>query len=407
MKGKQKRVALIGLPVLQAVNNLTNAAIAKYAEETNRWRFVFSAEASVEAFQFLRRLDCDGALVRILSPAMRREAMRIRCPLVNVSSWLDAPGVPTIRHDFAAIGRLAAEHLLEKGYRRIGCVLVAGGAYIQSRYHAAAETLRARGVRPLLFHLRTTQPLNPQPLTPEERQRFINWVKGFQPPAGLVLMDDWDAPALMECCIEAGLHIPRDIVMISTGIHSEMVPLFKVPLSAAQEDQERQAFLAIQYLDELMAGKKLARPIVEIPPAGVVERTSTATLAIEDREVAQAVEFIRAHGFEPVNVADVAGKVRISRVTLERRFLQVTGQTMHKYLTAHRIQRAQELLSARPAMSLQNIARQCGFADRRRLNLVFRQIMGRSPAAWHKHPSAGPGKSKPRSTDVIPPKTPG
>lgn len=384
MRGKQKRVALIGLPVLQSVNNLTNAAIARYAEETNKWRFVFSAEASVEAFRFLRRLDCDGAIVRILSAAMKREAIKVRFPLVNVSSWIENPGVPTVRHDYTAIGRLAADHLLEKGYRRIGCVLVAGGFYIQLRYQSVLATLRAHGVNPVLFNLHTTQPLNPQPLPAEERARFIAWVRGLQPPAGLVLMDDWDAPELMECCFEAGLHIPRDLVVISTGVHSEMFPQFSVPLSAAHENQEKQAFLAIQCLDNLMAGKNIAHPVIEVPPTGVVERASTATLAIEDREVAHAVEFIRAHGLEPVNVGDVVSKVQVSRITLERRFRQIIGKTMHEYLTDQRIRRAQELLCASPSLSLQAISKQCGFPDRRRLNQVFKHVVGKSPADWQK-----------------------
>jgi hypothetical protein len=74
VKPKQKRIALIGLPVFQSVNNLSSAAGARHAEETGCWRFVFSAEASVAAFKFLRTLDCDGAILRVTSDAMRREA---------------------------------------------------------------------------------------------------------------------------------------------------------------------------------------------------------------------------------------------------------------------------------------------------------------------------------------------
>jgi len=391
VKPRQKRIALIGLPVFQSVNNLSSVAVARHAEETGRWRFVFSAEASVAAFKFLRTLDCDGAIVRITSEAMRREAKKIKFPLVNISSWLADSGVPTVRHDYQAIGRLAAEHLLEKGFRRFGCVIVPGGHFIQERCTSILETIRAKGCTPQLFHLRTTQPLQVQPIGAEERRRFVDWVRALQPPAALILLDDWDAPTLMAACREAGFEIPRDLVMITTGCHSEVLSLCPVPLSAAQENQELLGRLAVACLDDLMSGKRLNEFTVNVPPLGVVERASTATMAIEDREVAHAVEFIRAHGYEPINVSDVLSRVNISRVTLERRFRAVTGQTPHAYLILHRVRRAQELLLQNPTPSLQVVSKQCGLPDRRRLNQVFRRATGKSPAAWRawalKHPA--------------------
>ena len=392
MKPRQKRIALIGLPVFQSVNNLSSVAVARHAEETGRWRFVFSAEASVAAFKFLRTLDCDGAIVRITSEAMRREAKKIKFPLVNISSWLADSGVPTVRHDYQAIGRLAAEHLLEKGFRRFGCVIVPGGHFIQERCTSILETIRARGCQPQLFHLRTTQPLEARPIGAEERRRFVDWVRALQPPAALILLDDWDAPALMAACREAGFEIPRDLVMITTGCHSEVLPLCPVPLSAAQENQELLGRLAVACLDDLMSGKRLNEFTVNVPPLGVVERASTATMAIEDREVAHAVEFIRAHGYEPINVSDVLSRVNISRVTLERRFRQVTGETPHCYLIQHRVRRAQELLLQEPPPSLQVVARDCGVPDRRRLNQVFRRVTGKSPALWRKAALKNSGK---------------
>lgn len=386
MKPKKKRIALIGLPILQSVNSLSNAAIARHAEESGNWRFVFSAEASVEAFRFLNTLDCDGAIVRIMNTAMLREALKTHFPIVNVSSWLQKPGVPTVRHDYDACGRLAAEHLLEKGYRRFGCVVVPGGWFIEQRHNAFVRAIEAHGGTIDTFHLKSTMPEVIEPLPAAERQRFIDWVRTLKRPAGLALLDDWDAPVLQELCREAGCEVPRDLVMITTGCHSEVLPLCSVPLSAVQEDQELQARFAVSCLDVLMEDKQPRETMINVPPLGVVERASTATMAIADREVAHAVEFIRGHGFEPINVSDVSGRVEVSRVTLERRFRQVMGVTMHDYLTQLRVRRAKELLVAQPPQSLQAIAQQCGLADRRRLNQVFLSVVGEVPAAWQQRP---------------------
>jgi len=59
----------------------------------------------------------------------------------------------------------------------------------------------------------------------------------------------------------------------------------------------------------------------------VVERLSTETLAIEDRQVSRALQFIRDHACDPVTVADVLKAVPMARRTLERRFNQALGRS--------------------------------------------------------------------------------
>jgi LacI family transcriptional regulator len=313
---------------------------------------------------------------------MLREAKHIQFPLVNISSWLEQPGVPTVRHDYAAVGDLAAAHLLEKGFRRFGCVVVPGGWFLKARRRAACERLESQGCQVSTFTLKTTQPLSAEPIAAAERERFGAWVRTLEPPAGLILTDDWDAPTLMQVCHEVGMQIPRDLVMITTGCHSEVLPLCPVPLTVVQEDQETQARVAAACLDQLMAGGYPSETIIDIPPVGIIERESTATMAIEDREVAHTVEFIRAHGCDMINIADVCARVHVARVTLERRFRQVMEQSLHDYLIQQRINRAQELLSSPGPVNLQRIALQCGFSDRRHLNQVFTRLTGKTPAAW-------------------------
>ena len=394
MKNNLRRIAVVGLPMLQSVSNLGSVAIANYAERKGNWRFVLGTEATVEAFQFLQTVDCDGAIVRILSPAMKREAMKVRVPLINVSSWLEEPGVPTVRHDYEICGKLAAEHLLGKGFRRFGCVMVPGGC-IPKRAKMFLATLAAHGLEAGVFHLDNPRPFLREAITAAERKRFIEWVRGLPPPAALALMDDWDAPALMQACQEAGREIPRDLVVISVGIHSETLARCPVPLTAVQEDHEAQMKAVVENLELLMSGRRMASPLVEVPPLGVMERASTATLAIENRTVARIVEYIRGHLREPINVATVADKMGLSRATLDRRFQEATGKTPHDYLVEQRIQAAKDLLQADPPASLKHIAQACGFTNRRRLNLVFKQVTGDLPAQWRARAARADGRSRP------------
>jgi LacI family transcriptional regulator len=381
-KSKPKRIALLGMPILQEVGNLLNVALARHAVHVGNWKFVINGEDSVANFKHLRSLDCDGALVRVTSPATRREVRKTPFPVVNISSWLEDPGVPTVRTDWHRLGKLGAEHLLEKGFRQFGCVIVPGGWYIQQRFSAFAETVRAQGCELSLFHLLTTQPEVSLPITRKEQRRFMDWVRRLRPPAALLLTDDWDAPTLMDACRQAGQEIPRDLVVLSLGIHSEVMAQCHPALSGAQENLEMQGQIAINLLENLMTGKEPPLAPINVPPLEVRERASTATMAIGDRKVAHAVEFIRAHGFEPIKVGDVVQHSQISRGTLERRFKQVTGLSPHDYLLQNRVGRAQELLVSSPDFSLTSIAHQSGFRDRPELNRVFKRLLRQSPAAW-------------------------
>ena len=61
----------------------------------------------------------DGVLARVTKP-MAAAAKTLRMPLVN--TWLNSPvrDLPGVFPDFEAAGRLIAEHLLSRGFRRFG-----------------------------------------------------------------------------------------------------------------------------------------------------------------------------------------------------------------------------------------------------------------------------------------------
>jgi transcriptional regulator GlxA family with amidase domain len=149
-------------------------------------------------------------------------------------------------------------------------------------------------------------------------------------------------------------------------------------------DQNEQgvALEAAHYLDHLMSGNVSEVKTIVVNSGEVVALESTNTVALEDREVAQAVEFIRAHIGEPINIKDVTQRFSIARRTLERHFRATMGISLHEFLTRERVERAKDLLRATPALTLKEVARRCGFAGAKRLNLVFRRVAGISSAVW-------------------------
>jgi AraC-like DNA-binding protein len=81
-----------------------------------------------------------------------------------------------------------------------------------------------------------------------------------------------------------------------------------------------------------------------------------------------------------------------------RSFKASFGVPCHRWLTEHRIQRAQELLAAKDA-PLAEIADQCGFSDQAAFTRTFHRLVGVAPGQWRREHSKWRGAdSTKRST---------
>lgn len=372
-RNSPKRIALLGLPVLRP-SGVFNAAIMRYAEEHGHWHFVFSSEASVAGFRYLREIDCDGAIARISTPELRKAALRAGCPIVNLSGWMEDAGVPSVRSDQGALGRVCAEHLLARGFRRFGVVRLWGGWLAKARADGFSKVIEAAGYTESISifepHSATVD------LPASDLKRFQAWIKTLHPPFGLFLTDDESAQQLMDACRAEGLRIPEDVAVIAAYKHEQTIHACDPPLSHVDWAEESLALEVARYLDRLMAGEASDQPAMYVPPRGVVARRSTETLAMDDLMVARAIQYIRKHSIENINIKVIAEHLSVSRRTLERRFSRavgpVLGLSLHQFLIRERVISAQNLLKIDPSLSNAEVARRCGFADARHMKRTFR-----------------------------------
>lgn len=84
---------------------------------------------------------------------------------------------------------------------------------------------------------------------------------------------------------------------------------------------------------------------------------------------------------EPVTLEAAARQAAMSVRTFTRRFREETGQTFGQWLTAVRVEAARELLEATD-LSVESVARRCGFGTSAAFRAQFRAGTGLSPAAY-------------------------
>jgi LacI family transcriptional regulator len=99
-----------------------------------------------------------------------------------------------------------------------------------------------------------------------------------------------------------------------------------------------------------------------------------------------AVQFIREHACRPISVAGVLRRLSVSRASLEPRFRDVLGRTIHQEIHRVRIERARMLL-AETDLPIKQIARQTGFKTVQYLTRAFGRLAGEPPAAFRRRQS--------------------
>ena len=116
------------------------------------------------------------------------------------------------------------------------------------------------------------------------------------------------------------VRVPDEVAILSVDNDEYLCRLADPPLTSIDVNPERIGYEAAALLERMMAGSAPPAKPIEIEPRGIVARHSSDVLAIEDREVAAVLRYIRQHACEGINVAQLVNHSTLSRSALERRF---------------------------------------------------------------------------------------
>lgn len=380
-----RHVALV-YPVSVPWMALFMRGVSDYAEQRGGWLITASPPALSWAgeeplsLSGLRGWPGDGVIAAITSREELRAAKRLGKPIVNMAATLRETGFPRVMPDHFGMGRLAAEHLLERGLRRLAYYGVAGLWFSQQRCAGFVERARQAGVSCTV--LETPRHPDPTQSWPQRIAPLTKWLRQMRPPVGLLAMQDYRARAVMDECQRLGLAIPHDVAVLGMEDDPTICEFCRPTLSSVSRNGWRLGYETAALLDRLMDGHSPPPHDILVPSDGVVARQSTDTVAVEDPHVAAAVHFIHDHLSEPFGVDRVVRATSISRRQLEIRFRRVLGCTMHDYLCRERIERAKRMLGGLERVKFQKVAAACGLQTAERLRLVFKRVCGQTPQQY-------------------------
>ena len=101
----------------------------------------------------------------------------------------------------------------------------------------------------------------------------------------------------------------------------------------------------------------------------------------KNKYVEQAVQQIREHYQEDINISTVAGELEISEGYLSRVFKKETDYTFTSYLTLYRMKKAMTLLKD-CRVKVYEVAEQVGYSDTAYFSAQFKKVTGISPSEY-------------------------
>jgi YesN/AraC family two-component response regulator len=107
----------------------------------------------------------------------------------------------------------------------------------------------------------------------------------------------------------------------------------------------------------------------------------TGPITTQNEPIQLCLEFINREFGKPITLSDIAQSCQISPFYLNKCFREVVGETPIQYLTKVRIRHSTELLS-QTSLSVDAIAKQCGFQNANYFAKVFKKATDLSPTEY-------------------------
>ena len=201
-----------------------------HAETRTNWLFT-PISPEPRGMVGLRRLGLDGLIAHVSNASMARTLLRLELPVVNVSGVLPELPFARVMVDHEAVGRMAAEHLLDRGLRHFGFVGYHDHAFSVGRETGFRGEVEKAGFTVSIFHARVPWRRDPSGLWSSSRA-LPDWLAELPRPVGILASHDPQGVQLSEACRLAELRVPDDVAIVGVDDDDLLCELARPSLSS-------------------------------------------------------------------------------------------------------------------------------------------------------------------------------
>ena len=232
------------------------AGTQEYAQQCGRWEctidphpeLILEAKGSEQAY--------DGIIARA-TPRLAAAARLAGVPLVNV--WFNSPvtDAPLVSPDLGAVGRMAARHLMARGFRQFGFLGFSRQRSNKICRDAFKATLSEAGFSCSSLMAPASYMTNSSTWRGFS-VRLDEWIDSWALPIGVCISYDTPCRHLATACRRKNVEIPRDAALI--GTHNDMIICANPAWSQNSTVPESRPSLTLKPPLELPIGRVSVRP---------------------------------------------------------------------------------------------------------------------------------------------------
>lgn len=351
------------------------AGIRDWRRRHGPWRLAITAFSALDT-----GMGADGYIIQTGHNCLDA-ARKLRAPVVNVGDGSAAAvrSLPSVLSDHQAIGRLAGEHLLRRGFRHFAFLGPANRWYSEQRLLGLQAHVEPTGAAVSVQWVRSGRKTREEHIA--QFRCLRQWLVDLPKPVGLLACHDHLSRQVVDSLRPPELHVPTDIAVVGVDNDENTCTGDDPTLSSVAVDATRIGYEAAVLLMRLMNGEASPRQSLTIPPVEVVGRHSTDTWVFDDALINAALRRIRSQRTTSLRVAGLARHLNVSRRSLEMRFMKTVGRSPAEVIRDQRHRHVRHLLQATD-MPVSHIAVACGYPGARHLVEAFRRQEGISPMQY-------------------------
>jgi LacI family transcriptional regulator len=322
----------------------------------------------------------DGVIARA-SPELQRRLAKLGIPLVNVWYQQARTGVPGVYPDVVAIGRLAAEHLIDRGFRNLAFVGIRGYRRDDEIAEGFAAVAADRG-HPCVIDDYANPDFGDRGQWLALQRNFEALLERLPRRVGMLVTVASAARLIMTMSHDHERRRARAVGVVCLDNVTSIVEV-SPQITSIDGNYFQIGRAAATMLHELMTARQPTPSALHIPPKGVILRESTDYFAVDDDMVAAALRFISPRMRKPLSIDAIASAIATSPRTLQRRFEAAMGCSVSDEIRRLRVELVKRLL-VESTLSIEQIAHETGFSSAEAFNHFLHREVGMSPRAYRK-----------------------
>lgn len=345
----------------------------------------------IQVIPSLEKWNPDGIIAHIFDPHVAEALTLLDCPVVNTTDTLQGYGFPLVEVNNLAVGTMAANYFLSKGFIHYGYFGSSWAHFSLRREKGFREELGRQGFKVSTCNAEFLPRPSFKQIWNTADENIVTWLRALPKPCAILASNDIPARHLTELCSELNLRVPGDIAILGVDNDEAECQMSSPTLSSIEVPTRLIGLRAAEMLGQLIRDEPLGNLHIKIDPLRIIERGSSDIETHTDPMIEKLMDVIAQSAIDNPGVDALARACGVSRRLLEKKVSSTLGTTILGLVQEQQVKMAKNLLLD-SYLPIGQIAEKCGLGSQRQLNEVFMKKTGTNPSSFRKkHLSPFPG----------------